>query len=102
MKTEKTERGEKAVPGGEIVVYQSEDGRIKLDIRLERETLWMTQSDMAALFQCTPDNVSFHLKNIYEEGELELRSTTEEFSVVAPESTFSLERLSLPSERYRT
>lgn len=92
MKTEKTERGEKAVPGGEIVVYQSEDGRIKLDIRLERETLWMTQSDMAALFQCTPDNVSFHLKNIYEEGELELRSTTEEFSVVRQEGTRQVKR----------
>ena len=92
MKSEKTERGEKAVPGGEIVVYQSEDGRIKLDIRLERETLWMTQSDMAALFQCTPDNVSFHLKNIYEEGELELRSTTEEFSVVRQEGTRQVKR----------
>jgi len=85
MKSENSERDEKAVPGGEIIVYQSEDGRIKLDIRLERETLWMTQSDMAALFQCTPDNVSLHLKNIYEEGELELQSTTEEFSVVQKE-----------------
>ena len=92
MKSENSERDEKAVPGGEIIVYQSEDGRIKLDIRLERETLWMTQSDMAALFQCTPDNVSFHLKNIYEEGELELRSTTEEFSVVRLEGTRQVRR----------
>jgi len=92
MKSEKSERGEKAVPGGEIIVYQSEDGRIKLDIRLERETLWMTQSDMATLFQCTPDNVSLHLKNIYEEGELELQSTTEEFSVVRQEGTRQVKR----------
>lgn len=92
MKSENSERDEKAVPGGEIIVYQSEDGRIKLDIRLERETLWMTQSDMAALFQCTPDNVSLHLKNIYEEGELELQSTTEEFSVVRQEGIRQVKR----------
>ena len=52
----------------------------------------MTQSDMAALFQCTPDNVSLHLKNIYEEGELELQSTTEEFSVVRQEGIRQVKR----------
>ncbi len=47
---------------------------------------------MAALFQCTPDNVSLHLKNIYEEGELELQSTTEEFSVVRQEGARQVKR----------
>ena len=70
---------------GEIVVYQSEDGRIKLDVRLERETLWMTQADMAQLFQCSTDNISLHLKNIFVEGELDPVSTTEDFSVVRQE-----------------
>jgi hypothetical protein len=66
----------------EILVYQTDDGKIKLDVRLERETLWMTQNDMAHLFQCTVDNISLHLKNIYSEGELTPSGTTEEFSAV--------------------
>lgn len=80
------------VPGGEIVVYQSEDGRIKLDVRLEHETLWMTQSDMASLFQCSTDNVSLHLKNIYDEGELDPRATAEESSVVRLEGARQIKR----------
>jgi hypothetical protein len=77
---------------GEIVVYQSEDGRIKLDVRLERETLWMTQADMAQLFQCSTDNISLHLKNIFVEGELDPVSTTEDFSVVRQEGARQVSR----------
>jgi len=76
-------QGEKAKGG--ILVYQSDDGKIRLDVRLERETLWMTQSDMARLFQCSVDNISLHLKNIYDERELDPSATTEEFSVVRQE-----------------
>jgi hypothetical protein len=72
---------------GEILVYQADDGKIKLDVRLERETLWMTQSDMAQLFQCSADNISLHLKNIYDEGELTEAATTEEFSAVRQEGS---------------
>lgn len=67
---------------GELIVYQTEDGRIRLETRLENETLWMTQQQMAELFQCSADNISLHLKNIYDEGELALSATTEDFSVV--------------------
>ena len=77
---------------GEIIVYQSDDGRIKLDVRLEQETLWMTQSDMAQLFQCSADNISLHLQNIYAEGELSPVATTEEFSVVRLEGTRQVRR----------
>ncbi|MDD3082506.1 MAG: RhuM family protein [Desulfobacterales bacterium] len=77
---------------GEIVVYQSHDGQVKLDVRLERETLWMTQSDMAQLFQCSADNISLHLKNIFEEGELDSVSTTEDFSVVRQEGVRQVAR----------
>ena len=66
----------------EILIYRSEDGMIRLDVRLEKETLWMAQSDMARLFQCSADNISLHLKNIYDEGELDPEATAEEFSVV--------------------
>jgi hypothetical protein len=76
----------------EILIYQSEDGHIRLDVRLEKETLWMTQSDMAQLFQCSADNISLHLKNIYEERELDLATTAEDFSVVRQEGARQVRR----------
>ena len=78
--------------GGEILIYQTENGKVKLDVRLERETLWMTQSDMAELFQCSADNISLHLKNIYDEGELAEQATTEEFSAVRREGSRQVRR----------
>jgi hypothetical protein len=77
---------------GEILVYQSDDGKIRLDVRLERETLWMTQSDMARLFQCSVDNISLHLKNIYDERELDPLATTEEFLAVRQEGVRQVQR----------
>lgn len=74
-----------APPAGSLLIYETEDGKIKLDVRLERETLWLTQADMARLFGCSADNISLHLKNIYQEGELAPEGTTEEFSVVRTE-----------------
>ena len=57
----------KMIPlGGEVLIYRAENGQVKIDIRLVNETLWMTQSDMSELFQCSSDNISLHLKNIYE------------------------------------
>lgn len=79
-------------PGGEIILYQNDDGSIKLDVRLVNETMWMTQADMAQLFQCTTDNISLHLKNIFEERELFEEATTEEFSVVRQEGTRQVKR----------
>ena len=85
MNRETHEKREMEFAKGQFLVYQAEDGKLKLDVRLERETLWMTQSDMAQLFQCSTDNISLHLKNIYEEGELSPAATAEEFSVVRQE-----------------
>ncbi len=76
----------------EMIIYQSEDGRIRLETRLQNETLWMTQSQMADLFGCSADNISLHLKNIYEENELIEASTTEEFSVVRLEGEREVSR----------
>ncbi|MDZ4142024.1 MAG: virulence RhuM family protein [Methylotenera sp.] len=76
----------------ELVIYQSEDGRIRLETRLENETLWMTQNQMAELFGCSVDNISLHLKNIYEEGELLEIATTEDFSVVRLEGEREVSR----------
>lgn len=78
--------------GGDILIYRTDDGLVKLDVRLVNETLWLAQSDMAALFQCSVDNISLHLKNIYEEGELDEAATAEDFSVVRSEGGRSVRR----------
>jgi len=55
----------------EILIYQTQDGQTKIDVRLEEETVWLSQAQMVELFQTTKQNISLHIKNIYEEGELE-------------------------------
>ncbi|GAI48764.1 unnamed protein product, partial [marine sediment metagenome] len=62
-------------PVGAFLIYESEDGKIKLDVRLENESLWLTQPLMAELFQTSIPNVSMHIRNIYEEGELSKEAT---------------------------
>jgi hypothetical protein len=57
-------------PGGQFLVYQTEDGKLKIDVRFEGETVWLTQQHMAELFQTTKQNVGQHLKSIFAEGEL--------------------------------
>lgn len=65
----------------QIVVYQPNE-TVRLDVRLENETVWLTQSQMATLFGCSSDNIGLHLKNVYAAEELVRESTTEDFSVV--------------------
>ena len=78
-------------PKNEIVVYQP-DETIRLDVRLENDTVWLTQSQMAQLFGCGTDNIGVHLKNIYAVGELDRGATTEDFSVVRKEGTRTVSR----------
>lgn len=66
-----------------IILYENEAGKIKVDVHFEHENFWLTQKSMAALFNCTTDNVSLHLKNIFKEEELIAVSVTEEFSATA-------------------
>lgn len=61
---------ENPVPG-ELLLYTSPDGNIRLDLRIHDETLWMTQQMMAELFQTSVQNIIMHVKNIYEDAELE-------------------------------
>ncbi|MCU0286521.1 MAG: virulence RhuM family protein [Acidobacteria bacterium] len=68
---------------GEILVYQTDDGRVKLDVRLEGETVWLTQQMMAELFQTTKQNIGQHLKNIFKEGELDQNSVVKKFFTTA-------------------
>jgi len=67
----------------QLVIYQAEDGRIKIDVRFQDETVWLTQQLMAELFQTTKQNVSLHTKNIFEEGELNRDSVVKEFLTTA-------------------
>ena len=76
----------------ELVIYQSDDGRIRLETRLQNETLWMTQNQMAELFGCSADNISLHLKNIFDENELIEAATSEDFSVVRMEGERQVSR----------
>ena len=76
---------------GEIVLYQPDD-KLSLEVKLENESVWLTQQQMADLFGCTSDNVGLHLKNIYAEKELDKISTTEIFSVVRFEGTRKVKR----------
>ena len=61
-----------------LIIYQTEDGRSRLEVRLEDETIWLTQAAMAELFQTTQQNITLHLKEIYAEGELHQESTCKE------------------------
>ena len=67
------------LPRSEMVLYQTEDGGTRVQCRLEDETLWLTQAQMAELFQTTPQNVTLHLKAIFAEGELSEAATCKEY-----------------------
>ncbi|SCW44227.1 Uncharacterized conserved protein [Lachnospiraceae bacterium C10] len=77
---------------GEIIIYQTEDGLTKLDVRMEDETVWLTQQQMAELFQTSRTNVVDHIKNIYEEGELDENSTCRKFRQVRMEGNRQVTR----------
>jgi hypothetical protein len=77
---------------GQLLVYADEDGRLKLDVRLEGETAWLTQAHMAALFQTSIPNVSMHLRNIHAEGELQGPATIKEFLIVRQEGNRQVSR----------
>jgi hypothetical protein len=73
----------KPAPGGQFLVYQAEDGKLKIDVRFQGETVWLTQQHMAELFQTTKQNVGQHLKHIFEEGELAENSVVKAFFTTA-------------------
>jgi len=76
----------------EVVLYQIEGTNICVNVMFKEETFWMTQKAMANLFDCTTDNISLHLKNIYKEEELEEEATTELFSIVQNEGQRNVTR----------
>lgn len=80
----------------DILIYQTEDGKTKIDVRLEGETVWLTQAAMAELYQSTKQNISLHIKNILSDGELNENSVVKEYLTTASDGkkyrTFFSER----------
>ncbi|MFY9463761.1 MAG: RhuM family protein [Sediminibacterium sp.] len=77
---------------GEIIIYQAPDGQTAIDVKLEDETVWLTQSQMQQLFQQTKQNMSLHIKNIFNEQELDREATVKESLTVQKEGKRSVKR----------
>ena len=79
-------------PQSSLVLYQTEDGQTRIECRFEEGTIWLTQAQMADLFQTTPQNVTLHLKAIFAEGELPEEATCKEYLQVRQEGQRSVSR----------
>ena len=77
---------------GEIIIFKSKDGISALQVRLEEDTVWLSQKMMSELFQKDTDTIGLHIRNVYKEGELHEKSTTEYFSVVQKEGKRAVTR----------
>ena len=77
---------------GDIIIYQTDDGLTKIDVKVENETVWLSQQQMAELFDTTKQNISLHIKNIFYEEELDEDSTVKEFLTVQKEGNRRVER----------
>jgi hypothetical protein len=77
---------------GEIIIYGGVDGAPRIQVQMKDETVWLSQKQMAELFDCSVDNIGLHLKNIYSEVELEEKRTSEESSVVQIEGSRQVDR----------
>ena len=71
------------IMGSEIIIYQTEDGHTKIDVKFEDETVWLTQAQLCELYQTSKSNISEHIKHIFEEGELEETSVVRKFRTTA-------------------
>lgn len=78
---------------GQFLVYETEDGQVKIDVRLEDETVWLTQKLMADLFQTTKQNISLHIQSVFDEGELAPEATVKKYLTVRREGKREVKRL---------
>jgi len=76
----------------QLIIYQTESGETKIDVRFQDETVWLSQQLMAELFQTTVPNINIHIKNIFEEGELNKKATIKDFLIVRKEGTREVQR----------
>jgi len=77
---------------GEIILYQSDDSTTQLEVRIDEDTVWLTQAQMVKLFNSTKQNISLHINNIYREGELDKHSTVKEYLTVQFEGSRRIRR----------
>ncbi len=92
MKHEAHRKHGKQPDKGEILLYQDRNGETKLDVRLEDDTVWLTQQTIAELLQTSVPNISMHIRNIYKEGELAPKATVKDFLTVRKEGTRQVQR----------
>ena len=86
------QKDNKNQPGGEILLYQTEDGKTRLEVQFQGDTVWLSQAQMSELFQTTKQNVSLHIQNIYDEHELERTGTVKESLTVRQEGSRQVSR----------
>ena len=91
--TKKIPTTAEAGQSGQILIYQTEEGQTRLEVRLEGETLWLSQKGMAELYQTSLPNINIHIQNIYNEGELDPKATIKDSLIVQKEGTRSVQRL---------
>ena len=77
---------------GKILIYQNEKGDTKIDVYFEEDTIWMTQRSMAELYQVTPQNITLHIKHIYQDGELDPAATCKQYLQVQTEGARKIRR----------
>ncbi len=74
---------DKQEKNNQIIIYNTSDGEMKVEVQIKDETVWLSQKQTAELFDCSADNIGLHLKNIFKETELSENSVTEEYSATA-------------------
>ena len=79
----KGRKGNSSIIESEILIYQTDDGQTKIDVKLEDETVWLTQTQLCDLYQTSKSNISEHIKHIFEEGELEENAVVRKFRTTA-------------------
>lgn len=77
----------------DLIMYQTEDGKTKIEVEFENDTVWLTQAQMAELFQTTPQNITLHINNVYNEGELQSEATCKESLQVQQEGKRQVSRV---------
>ena len=77
---------------GEIILYTTEDGKASIQLRSEEGTVWLSRTEIAQLFQTTPQNITLHIQGIYEENEADIGSTSKDYLLVQTEGSRSIQR----------
>jgi hypothetical protein len=92
MSKEKQNEIKKGEQNNQIIIYSTPDGEMKLEVKLENETAWLSQKQMAELFDCGVNNIRFHLQNVFNEAELSENQTTQEYCAVQKEGNKEVKR----------